>query len=275
MSQNDYYGNGGGGGGGGGYLTGGSPFGSAAGSPGGAGRRSALGQSLRPFTAKQLINATQAHADADWMIENTEIGQVTVVAQVISIQTQTTNSVYWLDDGTGRIEARFWSDSTSQGDNDVFAGIVENSYVRATGNLKTFGNKRYINALNIRPVKDWHEIFFHLVEAMGITLIFERGPPSGPGQHHGNQDMQSATSAYTAQSHSSAALNQYAHLPPLQRRIVEFILQQPPNPEGFHIVAISRAVGGDAEGISDALEKLMDEGHVFSTIDEEHYNVSA
>jgi replication factor A2 len=32
--------------------------------------------SLRPVTIGQLRNATQAHTDADWMIENNEIGQV-------------------------------------------------------------------------------------------------------------------------------------------------------------------------------------------------------
>ncbi|TFY83713.1 hypothetical protein EWM64_g296 [Hericium alpestre] len=237
-------------------------------------KRSELAQSLRPLTIKQLYSATQAHADADWTIENTEIGQVTVVAQVVSIQTQTTNSVYWLDDGTGRMEARFWSESTSQDDGDAISGVTENSYVRATGNLKTFGNKRYINALNIRPVKDFHEIFFHLAEAMGITMIFERGPPSGAGQAQPNGAGQPSASAYTAQSRGASSMDKYAHLPPLPRRIIEFILQQPPNPEGVHIFAITRSVGGDAAGISDALERLMDDGHIYSTIDEEHFNVS-
>jgi hypothetical protein len=32
--------------------------------------------SLRPVTIGQLKNATQAHTDAEWMIENDEIGQV-------------------------------------------------------------------------------------------------------------------------------------------------------------------------------------------------------
>jgi hypothetical protein len=32
--------------------------------------------SLRPVTVGQLRKATQAHTDAEWMIENDEIGQV-------------------------------------------------------------------------------------------------------------------------------------------------------------------------------------------------------
>jgi hypothetical protein len=38
--------------------------------------------------------------------------QVTVVGHVVSIQSQATNNLYWLDDGTGRIEARHWIDSS-------------------------------------------------------------------------------------------------------------------------------------------------------------------
>jgi replication factor A2 len=116
---------------------------------------------------------------------------VTVIAQVISIQAQTTNCVYWLDDGSGRIEARHWMDSSSTEDSEKWGGIKcvnptipsviylfrnsENTYVRVTGTLKMFGSKRYINATYLRPCADPHELYFHLSEAMTVDLIFERG----------------------------------------------------------------------------------------------------
>ena len=39
-----------------------------------------------------------------------------------------------------------------------------------------FGSKRYVNANHIRVVKSPHEIYFHLLEAMTVTLIWEKGP---------------------------------------------------------------------------------------------------
>ncbi|KAI0065399.1 replication protein A, subunit RPA32 [Artomyces pyxidatus] len=271
FGANPYYGNGNTGGGG--YLTGGSPFGSASGSPGGVGRRDALSQSLRPLNVKQLVNATQAHADADWTVENNQIGQVTVVAQIVSIQNQTTNNVYVLDDGGGRIEARHWSDSTSGGEG--FDGIETDCWARVTGTLKTFGSKRYINAVHIRPVKDHMEIFFHLAEVMAVQLIFDRGPPNAHGQNVSPSAAGHASaSAYTAQSNNVAAGGAFSHLPPVQRGIIEFLLAQPENEEGTHVGAIARAVGANADAISEALERLMDEGHIFSTIDEAHFRVS-
>lgn len=35
-------------------------------------------QSLRPVTVKQVHSATQAHTDAEWMLEDMEIGQVSL-----------------------------------------------------------------------------------------------------------------------------------------------------------------------------------------------------
>jgi replication factor A2 len=117
---------------------------------------------------------------------------VTVVGQVVSIQKQATNCVYLVDDGTGRIEARHWVDSTNEDEGSKWGGIEyaplhpqnyilleipyrERRYVRVTGGLKNFGKKRYINATHIRDMKDPHETYFHILEAIAVTLMIDRG----------------------------------------------------------------------------------------------------
>ncbi|KAI0256801.1 hypothetical protein BJV78DRAFT_309627 [Lactifluus subvellereus] len=272
MNQSiDFYGNTGGGG----YLTGGSPFGSASGSPGGLGRRGALLQSLRPITAKQFNQATQAHTDADWVFENTELGQVTLVAHVASVQKQTTNNLYTLVDGTGRVEARHWSDSLSQDGGERQNDVVPNSFARVTGTIKTYGSKKYINATHIRPIRDAHEPFFHMLEVMTVQLIFDRGPPGSPTAKTLGASGKPSLSAYSAaQGHQSEVQDQYSHLQPVPRSIVQFMLNQPQTREGVHVGAIVKAIGADAESIEQALERLMDEGTIFSTIDEAHFQIS-
>lgn len=47
-------------------------------------------------------------------------------------------------------------------------------YVRVTGALKAFGNKRYINATHIRVASDPHEVYFHVLEAIAVTLMNDR-----------------------------------------------------------------------------------------------------
>ncbi|KAI0006130.1 replication protein A subunit RPA32 [Russula compacta] len=270
MSQSvDFYGNTGGGG----YLTGGSPFGSASGSPGGLGRRGTLSQSLRPITVKQFLQATQAHADADWVFENAEFGHVTLVAHVVTVQKQATNCLYKLDDGTGSLEARHWSDSINQESEDGQNEVLPNTFARVTGTIKTFGPKRYINATRIRPVQDAQEPFFHLLDVMAVQLTFDRGPPGSHmnAQTAGNPSLSEYSAA---QVHHSEVKDQYSQLPPVPRSIVQFMQKQPQTPEGVHVSAIAKAVGADAESIEQALERLLDDGLIFSTINETHFRIS-
>jgi hypothetical protein len=49
------------------------------------------------------------------------------------------------------------------------------TFARVTGNIKTFGSKKYINASQIRPVRDPHEIFFHQLDVIAVQLTFDRG----------------------------------------------------------------------------------------------------
>ncbi|KAK0483813.1 replication protein A subunit RPA32 [Armillaria novae-zelandiae] len=271
MSQGGYYS-----GGGGGYVQGGSPY-SAGGSPGGGNRRTDTSQSIRPFSIAQLTKATQAHTDAEWMLDDAVIGHVTTVGQVIRVQKQATNSVYDLDDGSGHIEVRHWNETTNEEDDIKWGGIQENQNVRVVGSLKTFGSKRYVNATQIRVAEN-HELLFHILECVTCTLIADRGPPvSGqqPVKSDGQSVTGSSTSAYQSHSAQPVSHDEYAHLPKLQRDIVNFMLKQENSEEGVHVASIARSIGGgDAQKISDALDRLMDEGIVFSTIDDSHFSVS-
>ncbi|THU87265.1 replication protein A subunit RPA32, partial [Dendrothele bispora CBS 962.96] len=265
--------------GGGFYATQSSPFG---GSPGGGSiERTELSHSIRPLTAAQFWKATQSHTDAEWQVDGIEIGQVTIVGQVVTINRQATNCQYSIEDGTASIEARHWMETNSD-DNAKWGHIEENTYVRVTGNLKAFSNRRYINAISIRPIDDPHELYFHLLECIYVTMMLKHGSPTGLGdnaQAGQNANMNSSVSAYTAQpSGRSDANPEYARLPPLQRQIIEIILQRPErHDEGVHITTIVKALDGpkaEANNISDAIDHLMDAGHIFTTSDDQHYQVS-
>ena len=118
--------------------------------------------------------------------------QVTIVGEVISIQHQATNHVYVIDDGTGTMEARQWVTSDENTENAItyatwlvilfslFKFCNSRQFVRVIGGLKSFGKKRYVNVNHMRPVADGHEVYFHILEAMTVSLIVERGPVSAP-----------------------------------------------------------------------------------------------
>ncbi|KAF8921231.1 hypothetical protein CPB85DRAFT_1269954 [Mucidula mucida] len=243
MSQNDYYGNGGG------FTSGGSPF-SNSGSPSGGRQKTEAQLSLRPMSIAQLRKATQAHTDADWMLDETPLGQVTVVAQVVDIKRQATNTSYFLEDGSGPFEARHWNESNNDEDQGRWGDPEEKMYIR---------------------------VYFHQLETITISMFMEHGPPpngqekvKGEGKVNG-----SSADAYKSPSASmNANAGKWAKLPPVQRKIIEHMLAQPPTSEGINVATIACAIGGDAKTISAALDALMDDGHIFSTIDDSHFKVS-
>ncbi|KAK7693495.1 hypothetical protein QCA50_003063 [Cerrena zonata] len=271
FSQNPYYK---GGGGGGGFMAGDSPFGSNSGTPG-SGHKRNNSPSVRPVTIKQILTATQVHSEADWVIDNAEVGTVTVVAQVISIQKQATNIVYNLDDGTGRLEARHWVDPSAM-EEDEEEPVTEGVVIYMMGNIKAFSNKRYINTSQKRVSKDPHEIYFHLLNAMTTKLQLERGPPNGSGVptvSSSTKTERGDASAYTAQATISTN-NQWASLPAFHQQVLNAILSHPASELGVDVGAIAKIVGGQAAHLSATLDSLLDGGHIYTTVDESHFAVS-
>ncbi|PAV24069.1 replication A subunit RPA32 [Pyrrhoderma noxium] len=223
-----------------------SPSYGSQGSPGGERRGS--NKSIRPLTIKQIMRAGQTHTDAEMYIDGVEISQITTVAQVINAQVKSTNRIYTIDDGTGRIEARAWlvgDDSSS----DDKSAINDGAYVRVT-------------------------------EVVYVSLVLQRGPPNeekSTGSHSLIGNTMSGGPTNTNYSHyaSSTTVNDgYKDVTPIARRIVEFIASQPRTEEGVHVASIARHIHEDAGAISRALDELMDSGHVYSTIDESHFALS-
>ncbi|KAJ3752103.1 hypothetical protein EV360DRAFT_55809, partial [Lentinula raphanica] len=206
--------------------------------------------------------------------------QITIVGEITQVSQQDTHFVYTLDDGTGQVQIRLWK---SQEHNEDEPGIeyVEihsiqmHTYARVVGHIRKLGNNKHVQASNIRPSTDPHEIYDHLMEVMVLMQTLAHGPPNN---NSGGTD----SSAYNVQTLSGNGndLANYNHLPPLQLDIIKIILSQPEHVQdvGLHVEAIVRAVHQlrdvASESISEALEALLEAGHLYTTIDENHYRVS-
>lgn len=64
------------------------------------------------MTVRQVLNATQPHADAPFTFDGAEMSQVTLVAWIRSLSRNATNVQYTLDDGTGQLDVRQWIDNS-------------------------------------------------------------------------------------------------------------------------------------------------------------------
>lgn len=180
------------------------------------------------------------------------------------------------------------------------------AWVRVMGSIKSFSGKRHVTAIKIRPVTDFNEIYFHQLEALSVHLYYTKGPIGEAGAVGGGAygiHGPNGPSAYSSGTTSTAPKDdgglgpQYADLPQLHRQIVMFMKNSVDGDQGINVGAIARGVassGVDAIAISyvssflvsvvsgltcspfvrrAAMDQLMDDGHIYATIDEVGYLV--
>jgi replication factor A2 len=201
--------------------------------------------------------------------------QVTFVGQIQGISTQPTNITYRVDDGTGMVEVKQWIDTDSNKE-DRMDGVesnkpklVENGYCRVWGRLKSFNNKRHVGAHIIRPITDYNEINYHLLEATAVHLFLTRGPPQTE-QSNGNKD---AGTNGGRQEFASAADNALAGISPLGRKVFHTLKNTPQSNEGLHVQMIASQMGMPVSEVYKGAEELLSIGMIFTTVDDNTWAV--
>ena len=276
--------NAGGGAGSGGFFTGsqGGGGGGAGGSQGTPSKAFAK-SSLRPVTIKQILDAHQPHQDSTiFMCDNTELSQVTFVGQVRNIVVQATNVTLTVDDGTGIMEVKQWLDIAKDGSGDDGSGggagaspagnIQETMYVRILGNTREQNGRRHVGTHNIRPVTDYNEVLFHLLEATAIHLYFTKGPleqlgggGGGKADYGGDTHMADAGAGHGGGGGGGGVGGAPAGLN-RQARMVFEVLKNSPSNEGLHINQIASKGGMNPADVYAGVEQLIELGTCFTTV---------
>ncbi|GAA5965293.1 hypothetical protein JCM8115_002243 [Rhodotorula mucilaginosa] len=260
---------------GGGFMAGGSQGGASQSSPGGGEKRTGT-NALRPVTIAQVINATQSFAESEFYIDGAEVKDVTVVACIRNIASTSTQITLLIEDGTGQIDARLWKNPNEEENQEEDFPI--NSYVRIIGQLKTFSNKRHLSSNRFRKITDHNEVLFHAVECIYVHKYYTQGPPGGAKM----QDITHTTydgganpyAAGGAAAAAGATSDVYNELPPAQRSIMTFIASRAKDPEqgeeGIHVEAVVRSMGGSEAKVRAEIATLIEDGHLYETIDDQH-----
>jgi len=196
----------------------------------------------------------------------------------MSVNIQTTAVTLEVDDGTGRIDTRYWitTEAPEEGEmapeNNEAADWQEGVYVRIFGHLRQFKNNPERNsfvAMSIKPIEDFNEITFHLLEATYIHLknLQEAQDPMA-------YSYQAQGGAQTSNPYEAAQVDQSADLQPLYATVLEIVQRASNTAEGASISFIAeqmRTYGIDEAQVRGAIEYLTSEGHLFPTFDEEHF----
>ncbi|KAI1127365.1 replication protein A, subunit RPA32 [Nemania abortiva] len=234
-------------------------------------------ESLRPVTIKQIIDAEPAYAgDAIFRIDGLDVKQVTIVGMVRAINPQTTNITYKIDDGTGIIEVKQWLDADKAADApDAAPMFAEEQYVRVWGRLKSFSNKRHVGAHVIKPVRDFNEVNYHLLEATYVHLFFTRGPlpgadgGGGAGAAVGGGGGGGGDSMFVDDGHDP----RYRSYSAKAKKMFDYLERNGNPSEGIHTQVIARDAGMTIQDVMTAAEELLSHGTIYTTMDDETFAI--
>ncbi|XP_033126129.1 replication protein A 32 kDa subunit-like [Anneissia japonica] len=225
-------------------------------------------KNFMPCTIAQIKMSEQV--DDYFRIGDVNIHQVTVIGLVRRIEVQATCVLYELDDMTApTMEIRQWSDTTDEGETTTMMH-KENTYVRVAGNVRVFNNKRILSVFKILPILDLNEISLHMLEVIHSHMLHTKAAAnmsSGFGQS--TSMMVTPMKGGGGASFNGGGNN---GLTGVQNQVHQLINAHVGDQTGISITTLcSRLKGVSKDAIKNALEFLSNEGHIYSTIDDDHF----
>ncbi|KAI5607719.1 replication protein A 32 kDa subunit [Silurus asotus] len=204
---------------------------------------------IMPCTVSQLLSARE-HRDS-FILRDVELNQVSVLGVIRRTKMNLTHRVHSVDDMTGPpLDVKHWMNIQDVNMNHPVIPI--GTYVKAVGTLRSFQNHRILVAFNIRPVDDMNEITSHMLEVVQAHMqsdssLCKRAIPTSA--------TDPATAGFTANQKQAFTLIKSCRLA-----------------EGISTECLGTALKNlSSHDIRTCLQFLINEGHIFTTIDDDHF----
>lgn len=208
-------------------------------------------------------------------MDGAPITQITFVGQVRSINPQPTNLTIKVDDGTGQIDVKKWIDVDKQGDAEP--GFEIDSHIRVWGRLKSFSNKRHVGAHVIRPVTDFNEVNYHLLEATYVHLYYTHGPQgdgAGAGAAaNGDSMFVDGGDGYGAGADGGQLPTKLSRCSANAKRVFNYLNDTPGGNDGMHLNNLTGALGLAVRDVLTAADELLGQGLIYTTVDDETWAI--
>lgn len=192
-----------------------------------------------------------------------------MVGKIADIKEDNVTFNMMLDDGTGKINVKMFinNDGNEDLERKQRAELREGTYARVFGHIGNYNNERQINAFSIRPVTDHNEVTYHLSQVVFQHLHLTKGR-STTGQNLGA----TMAAAAGAGAPNTAVTGGMA---PVDTEVLNIF-----NAPDAAAIEVGLTVGDvvsrsnnrfDQQIVMGAITRLVDEGHLYSTIDDAHW----
>jgi len=241
---------------------------------------------LSQVTIKQIMTAPPPQPDEPLFIDGQEISQLQMVAQIQSIDCQSSHTSYRINDLTGSLDAKQWNNDGQAMD---ASALGQGTWVRIFGRIHVYQGRCSINVFEIAPITDFNDITLHFTECVYSHLSNTAAPDKASAMDTGSfgtggnqQQQQGGWNQNQNQQQGGWNQQQQQHGGngggnSLENKILS-IIRSPEfeNSEtGCDVsVLFSRLGNEDVNAIRTAIDSLSDSGMIYSTVDDEHYKFS-
>eukprot|EP01100_Stratorugosa_tubuloviscum_P015589 TRINITY_DN903_c0_g3_i2.p1 TRINITY_DN903_c0_g3~~TRINITY_DN903_c0_g3_i2.p1 ORF type:complete len:302 (-),score=136.68 TRINITY_DN903_c0_g3_i2:11-916(-) len=232
--------------------------------------RSVTQQSLTPVTIKQILNCDKV--DSSFTIDTKPVQQVTFIAYVLKIKKFATCIRFSIEDGTGQIEAQYWTNSDANSDDGSTNNLAESTeswrefcYIRFIGNIRNFQNNISIVAHKVIPIVDFNEITFHLLETFYVHL---RNLSSEQQQQQQNIQIQQHN------QNQQQTIDEEVDGQNQMRDMILLVIDNGDSEIGASFDDILQELSNynyNSEQIRETLNTLINEAVIFNSTDENHF----
>jgi len=228
----------------------------------------------------------QTNSEGITILHRQQFQHLVVIGKVTSSNETVSKCTYTIQDTTGRaMEIQHWRYGAA--DTDPLPGIQVGDYVRVyghgrlvPGDNKPGGPEVFISAFRVTKLSDANSLTLHLLESVvsGLCLAKKKrnrlanlpsmsGFPNGMTAFNANQSVSAGPATYQNTGMKSGG----SGMTPAQSAVLA-ALTACQTSEGLNVDALSVSIRNvpPAE-IKKALDFLSNEGHIYTTIDDNHY----
>jgi len=235
-------------------------------------------QTCLPVTVRAIDHAVQQQAEGggELLFHGSEPGMLLLVGAAEAMTKQAASIEFSLNDGTSRIKARHYVSDRQSGHLDA---LEPGRYVSVFGSVRTAPEVHFAVA-GMSLVQSADEVSYHVIEAAYAALKLQRGPvaepttPAPKGLALAEASPQKAElTAVAAEAPAPAARREPLSGSALRKAVLRIIREEGEGKaEGVSLAAVCKNVDpSPADEVSAALQKLVDAGEIYTTIDDEHF----
>ncbi|XP_023025944.1 replication protein A 32 kDa subunit [Leptinotarsa decemlineata] len=224
-------------------------------------------QSVVPVVVRQLKD----NQEEEFKLFGMPTQILNLVGILRNFEIQSTKATYTIEDHTGEIKAIWWLENDGDSAPNL-PTVKEGSYVQVFGSLRNQDEGKIIMVLRMFLVQDSNVVTNHLLQVIHARLAAEAMTKNTHLQIQANNP--GAALANSMSFMNDPIDSGISGLTPMQQKVFK-ILQTNTTPKGMdRDTLLSNFPANQHRQVNEALEFLNNEGHAYSTIDNDHFKVT-